>query len=84
MSQLSAEECGVFQEKLFKFQGFYIQRRTIRQYTYNSAAHALGDIGEVSMRDIENDDYYIRGDYIGKQGVEKSYEKYLRGEKGLL
>ena len=83
MSQLSAEECGVFQEKLFKFPGFYIQRRTIRQYTYNSAAHALGDIGEVSMRDIENDDYYIRGDYIGKQGVEKSYEKYLRGEKGV-
>jgi penicillin-binding protein 2 len=83
MSQLSAEETGVFQEKLFKFPGFYVQRRTIRQYTYNSAAHALGDIGEVSMRDIENDDYYIRGDYIGKQGIEKSYEKYLRGEKGV-
>ena len=82
-AQLSAEECGVFQEKLFKYPGFYIQRRTIRQYTYNSAAHALGDIGEVSMRDIENDDYYIRGDYIGKQGVERSYEKYLRGEKGV-
>ena len=56
MSQLSAEECGVFQEKLFKFRGFYIQRRTIRQYSYNSAAHVLGDIGEVSMKDIENDD----------------------------
>ncbi len=83
MSQLSAEECGVFQEKLFKFPGFSIQRRTIRQYTYNSAAHALGDIGEVSMRDIENDPYYIRGDYIGKQGVERSYEKFLRGEKGV-
>lgn len=83
MSQLSAEECGVFQEKLFKFRGFYIQRRTIRQYSYNSAAHALGDIGEVSMKDIEADDYYIRGDYVGKQGVEKSYEKYLRGEKGV-
>ena len=83
MSQLSAEECGVFQEKLFKFHGFYIQRRTIRQYSYNSAAHVLGDIGEVSMKDIENDDYYIRGDYIGKQGIEKSYESYLRGEKGV-
>ncbi len=83
MSQLSAEECGIFQEKLFKFRGFYIQRRTIRQYTYNAAAHALGDIGEVSMKDIESDDYYIRGDYIGKQGVEKSYEKQLRGEKGV-
>lgn len=83
MTQLSAEECGVFQEKLFKFPGFYIQRRTIRQYEYNAAAHALGDIGEVSQKDIERDDYYIRGDYIGTQGIEKSYEKYLRGEKGV-
>ncbi len=83
MTQLSAEECGVFQEKLFKFSGFYIQRRTIRQYSYNAAGHALGDIGEVSKKDIENDNYYIRGDYIGKQGIERSYEKYLRGEKGV-
>lgn len=83
MTQLSAEECGVFQEKLFKFPGFYIQRRTIRQYTYNAAGHALGDIGEVSMNDIKNDDYYSRGDYIGKQGIERAYEKYLRGEKGV-
>ena len=57
MTQLSAEECGVFQEKLFKFPGFYIQRRTIRQYNYNSAAHVLGDIAEVSKGDIEADDY---------------------------
>ena len=80
MSQLSAEECGVFQEKLFKFRGFYIQRRTIRQYSYDAAAHALGDIGEVSAKEMEADEegYYIRGDYVGKLGVEKSYEKYLR------
>lgn len=83
MTQLSAEECGVFQEKLFKFPGFYIQRRTIRQYAYNAASHALGDIGEVSKKEIEADNYYIRGDYVGKQGIEKSYEKYLRGEKGV-
>ncbi|MDD6471549.1 MAG: penicillin-binding transpeptidase domain-containing protein [Bacteroidales bacterium] len=83
MTQLSAGECGVFQEKLFKFPGFYVQRRTIRQYTYNAAAHVLGDIGEVSVYDIENDDYYTRGDYAGRQGIEKSYEKYLRGEKGV-
>ncbi|MDR1004122.1 MAG: penicillin-binding protein 2 [Prevotellaceae bacterium] len=83
MTQLSAEESGVFQEKLFKFPGFSIQRRTIRQYSYDAAGHTLGDIGEVSMRDIEKDDYYIRGDYIGKQGIERSYEQYLRGEKGV-
>lgn len=83
MSQLSAEECSVFQEKLFKFRGFYVQRRTIRQYAYNAAAHALGDIGEVSAKDIEADSYYIGGDYIGKLGIESSYEKHLRGEKGV-
>ncbi len=85
MSQLSAEECGVFQEKLFKFRGFNVQRRTIRQYTYNGAAHVLGDIGEISAKALERDDenYYIRGDYVGVSGVEKSYEKSLRGEKGV-
>ena len=83
MAQLSAEECGVFQEKLYKFNGFSVQRRTIREYAYNAAAHALGDIGEVSKREMEKDDYYGRGDYIGKQGIEKSYEKFLRGEKGV-
>ncbi len=83
MNQLSAEEFAVFQEKLFKFKGFSIQRRTIRQYTYNVGAHVLGDVAEVSKRDIENDDYYRMGDYIGIQGVERSYEKQLRGEKGV-
>ncbi|MGL5272214.1 MAG: penicillin-binding protein 2, partial [Phocaeicola sp.] len=83
MTQLSAEECGVFQEKLFKFPGFYIQRRTIRQYSYNTAAHILGDMAEVSKGDIAEDDYYVRGDFIGKQGVERSYENKLRGEKGV-
>ena len=83
LTQLSAEDCGVFQEKLFKFPGFYIQRRTIRQYTYNAGAHILGDIAEVSKSDMEKDDYYIPGDFIGKLGVERSYEKQLRGEKGI-
>lgn len=83
LTQLSAEDCGVFQEKLFKFPGFYIQRRTIRQYTYNAGAHILGDIAEVSKSDMEKDEYYIPGDFIGKLGVERSYEKQLRGEKVL-
>ena len=83
MTQLSGEEFSVFQEKLFRFPGFYTQRRSIRQYTCDVGAHVLGDIAEVSKRDIENDDYYKRGDYIGKQGIERSYEKQLRGEKGV-
>ncbi len=82
MSQLSVEEFSSFQEKLFRFPGFYIQKRSIRQYTTPHAAHILGDIGEVSPADIEEDNYYQSGDYIGKQGVERSYERQLRGIKG--
>ena len=82
MSQLSAKEFSNFQEKLFHFPGFYIQKRNIRQYTGPYAAHLLGDVGEVSPADIENDEYYRSGDYIGKLGVESSYERQLRGVKG--
>lgn len=83
LTQLSAEDCGVFQEKQFKFPGFYIQRRTIRQYNYNAGAHILGDIAEVSKSEMEADEYYAPGDFIGKLGVERFYEKQLRGEKGI-
>lgn len=83
MSQLSAEEFSSFREKLFRFPGFYIQKRSIRQYAYPNAAHILGDVGEVNPADIEADDYYQSGDYIGKLGVERSYERQLRGEKGV-
>ena len=83
MSQMSDKDFSVFQEKMFRFPGFYVQRRSIRQYQYPYAAHVLGDVAEVSPSDIEEDDYYIPGDYIGKLGVERSYEKQLRGEKGI-
>ena len=83
MSQLSDQEFSIFQEKMYRFPGFYVQRRSIRQYVYPYAAHVLGDVAEVSPADIEEDDYYQPGDYIGKQGVERSYEKQLRGEKGV-
>ena len=83
MAQLSDEEFSAFREKMFHFPGFYVQKRSIRQYQYPYAAHILGDVAEVSQANIEDDDYYQRGDYIGKQGVEKSYEKQLRGEKGI-
>ena len=83
MGQLSSEEFCVFQEKLFRFPGFYVQRRSIRQYQTPYAAVVLGDIGEVSPADIENDSYYQNGDFIGKQGVERAYEKQLRGQKGV-
>ena len=83
MSQLSDKDFSVFQEKMYRFPGFYIQKRSVRQYTYNMGAHVLGDVAEVSPADIEEDDYYQPGDYIGKLGIERSYEKQLRGQKGI-
>jgi penicillin-binding protein 2 len=83
ISQLSDKDFSMFQEKMFRFPGFYVQRRSVRQYNYPYAAHVLGDVAEVSPADIEQDDYYIPGDYIGKLGIERSYEKQLRGEKGI-
>ena len=83
LPQLSDQEFSRFREKMFRFPGFYVQKRSIRQYQYPNAAHVLGDVSEVSQANIDEDDYYQSGDYIGKQGVEKSYEEQLRGEKGI-
>ena len=83
ISQLSDKDFSIFHEKIFRYPGFYVQRRSIRQYQYPVAAHVLGDVAEVSPADIEEDDYYQPGDYIGKLGVERKYEKQLRGEKGV-
>ena len=83
MSQIPAEEFSVFREKLFRFKGFSVEKRSVRHYTTGLGAHPLGDVGEVNDKDIANDDYYQSGDFIGKLGVERSYEKELRGEKGM-
>lgn len=82
ITQLPSEEFARFQENMFRFPGFYLRKRSIRQYNYNAAGVLLGDIGEVSRSKIEKDPYYGRGDYIGTQGLEASYEEKLRGEKG--
>ena len=82
MTQLSARDYGRLQEKLYRFPGFYIQNRVLRQYNMPIAANVVGNIREVSLADMERDDYYQRGDYTGDLGVEKSYEKVLRGVKG--
>ena len=83
MSQQSDKEFSAFQEKLYRFPGFYIQKRSVRQYQRPIAAHVLGDVAEVSQSDIEEDDYYQPGDYIGKMGIEREYEQDLRGRKGV-
>lgn len=81
-TQLSGQDYGALQTKLFKYSGFAIRPRTIRQYKRSIAPHILGNIREVNPKDIKRDPYYQRGDYTGDLGVEKSYEVYLRGRKG--
>jgi penicillin-binding protein 2 len=83
LTQLGNKEYGILEESIYKFPGFYIQSRTVREYSCINAAHVLGYIAEVDKRNIAEDNYYKQGDYIGKTGVERSYEKYLRGEKGV-
>lgn len=82
ITHLSPEDYGRLQEKLYRFPGFYVQKRILRQYNYDCAANILGNIREVSAKDVERDPYYMAGDYTGDLGVEKSYEQFLRGEKG--
>ena len=83
ISHLSVEDYGRLQEKLYRYPGVYIQKRILRQYNYLSAANVLGNIREVNAKDVENSTYYQPGDYCGDLGIEKSYEKYLRGTKGV-
>lgn len=83
LGQIPKQEFAYLQETLYEFKGFYVQERTLRRYPYHSGALNLGDIGEVNRKDLDRDPYYKQGDYIGKSGIEKFYEKDLRGEKGV-
>lgn len=87
LTQVSKEDYAHIAEVLYRYPGFRFQTRTVRHYPSAIAAHTLGDIGEISQieleRDKEGECYYRQGDYIGKSGIEKSYERELRGVKGL-
>lgn len=81
--QISPEIYAPLQEKLYKYPGFFVQSRTLREYPSKSAAQVLGFVGEVSQSLIDKDKYYRSGDYIGVTGLEKAYENELRGIKGV-
>ena len=83
ISHLSQEDYGRLQEKLYLFPGFFVQKRTIREYNSPAASNILGNIREVNANDIDKSDYYRAGDYTGDLGVERSYEEALRGKKGV-
>ncbi len=81
--QLSPREYASLQERLYRFKGFWVQSRTLRKYPKKIAAHMLGYIGEADKNITEKNPYYKDGDYLGISGIEKTYEKVLRGKKGM-
>jgi penicillin-binding protein 2 len=83
LAQLNKSEFAAFQEKIRKFEGFYFQKRSLRDYQVNFGANVFGGITQVNDKLIEKNPYYNSGDLIGKQGVEESYEEILRGIKGV-
>ena len=82
VNQISKEVYAKLQEQMWKFQGFFIQRKSIRDYRFSFGANVLGYVSEVNNQDLMGDNYYRQGDLIGRQGIEKSYENELRGKKG--
>lgn len=81
---ISRDEIARIQEIIFKYPAFSIIERPQRQYEVGTSGNLLGYTNEVNDNDIKKDSlYYLPGDNIGKSGVEKSYEKELRGTKGI-
>ena len=83
LSQLNKSEYAAFQEKERKFEGFYTQKRALRDYQVKECANIFGFITQVNEAIIARKPYYNPGDLIGKQGVEQEYEEILRGVKGV-
>jgi penicillin-binding protein 2 len=80
--QIDKATFAYLEEKLYQFPGFHVEPRALRNYPYKVAAHTLGYVGEVNSSILEKNPYYRSGDYIGITGLEKTYEKELRGKKG--
>ena len=81
--QLSFSEISIFQEKMWKFPGFYFQKKTTRDYILPIGGNILGYISETNKRELKMKTDYDPGEMIGRQGIEKTYEKNLRGKKGM-
>src|SRR3569623_573538 len=85
IKNLSQERWAKSQDRVVEYLGFFVQVRTIRKYPIAMLANALGYVGEISPQQLTSDTshYYRQGDLIGISGLEKSYEKFLRGERGI-
>ncbi len=81
---LSHETLLVLEPKIQELPGFYIEKNTVRNYKSGSTfSHILGFVGKTNKQELENYKNYSITDYIGKSGLEKSYEEILRGKPGV-
>lgn len=85
VGQMPNEHWAKIQGELINYEGFFVQPRTIREYSHPSSSHTFGYIGEISLKNLKNDTtgYYRGGDYQGISGIEKFYENDLRGGRGI-
>lgn len=83
LAHLSKEDYAYLQEKMYKYNGFYIEKKLLRTYPFSSAANVLGYVNQVNDEISKNNPYYQPGELIGTTGVEKQYEGFLRGKKGV-
>mgnify|MGYP003683489915 FL=1 len=82
VGKISKEHNAVIQEKIWKYQGFFLQKNSVRNYPVPIASNLLGYVSEVNKNDMKRDNYYRLGELIGRQGIEEYYESFLRGRKG--
>lgn len=85
IKQISTTDFARIQDYLIDYPGLFVMTRSVRAYPQPVASHALGYIGEINARQLENDttNYYSQGDYVGLSGLERYYEQVLRGRKGV-
>lgn len=83
IKEVTKDEMSKIASELYRFPGFYEQARTMRKYPLKNGANIVGYISGVWKEDLDEDDFYHPLDYIGRAGIERSYEEVLRGEKGV-
>ncbi len=83
---LSEQKMAMLNEAMYKFApGFYLQERPVRSYPYDAGGNILGYLAEVDTNFLKKhkDEGYQMGDYAGKTGMERTYEKVLMGQRGI-
>jgi len=82
-ANLSNKQFTLVRENIYRLDGFFIESRTDRQFATPTLSHALGYLGEADEDLIASDEYYQPGDLVGVTGLERYYEKQIRGVKGV-